>query len=168
MARAIIGDKNYDIKFDSDNKLKGTINGEVFDFKIDSNIENNHSVLYRNSVFDIDLISIDIDKKLINLLVNGNLFELELEDKYDFIINKLGLRKSKSIKEGFVESIMPGLIIDIHVSEGESVFKGQKLVTLEAMKMENIIKSPSNSTIKEISITKGNTVEKGDILFILE
>ena len=168
MARAIIGDKNYDIEFDADTELKGTINGEVFDFKIDSNIENNYSILYNNSVFDIDFISIDIDKKLIKLLVNGYLFELELEDRFDFIIKKLGLRKSNSTKEDFVESIMPGLIIDINVREGENVFKGQKLVTLEAMKMENVIKSPRNSTIKKIYFKKGNTVEKGDILFELE
>lgn len=168
MARAIIGDNNYEIEFDTDSKFKGTINGDVFDFKIDSNIENNYSVLYRSSIFDIDLVSFDTDKKLVNILVNGNSFEIEIEDKFDFIIKKLGLRESNSTVEGFVESIMPGLIIDIHVVEGESVVKGQKLVTLEAMKMENIIKSPRHSIIRKVSIKKGHTVEKGDVLFELE
>lgn len=168
MARSIIDGVNYNIEFDVDSSFKGKIDGERFNFNITSNKDNNYTILYQNNVFDVDVISFNYDEKLISLLVNGESIDVELEDKFDFIIKKLGLRKSNSIEEGFIESIMPGLIVDIHAVEGERVVKGQKLITLEAMKMENIIKSPSDSLIKKVSIEKGDTVEKGDILFELE
>lgn len=59
---------------------------------------------------------------------------------------------------------MPGLVIDIRVQPGDRVAKGQPLVVIEAMKMENIIKARADVTIKAISVDRGKSVEKGDTL----
>ena len=63
---------------------------------------------------------------------------------------------------------MPGLVLDILVEPGQTIHKGEAVLILEAMKMENIIKSPVDGTIKSIGINKGNAVEKNEILVNFE
>jgi biotin carboxyl carrier protein len=59
---------------------------------------------------------------------------------------------------------MPGLVLSILVKEGDEVKKGDNLLVLEAMKMENIIKSPADVTIKFIKIKPSDKVEKNQVL----
>ena len=59
---------------------------------------------------------------------------------------------------------MPGMVLNILVAEGQEVKKGEALIILEAMKMENILKSPTDGVIKKIAINKGVAVEKNQIL----
>lgn len=65
---------------------------------------------------------------------------------------------------GHVKSPLPGVILDIYVKEGDMVTKGQKLLCLEAMKMENNIASDKDGKIIKISANKGDTIMEGDIL----
>ena len=62
---------------------------------------------------------------------------------------------------------MPGKILDIKVSEGQSVSKGTVLAILEAMKMENEIVAPANGTVAGVHVSKGQGVESGDLLISL-
>jgi biotin carboxyl carrier protein len=59
---------------------------------------------------------------------------------------------------------MPGLIIDLKIKTGDIVKPGDPLLILEAMKMENILKSPGEGTIKNVKVKKGDNVEKGQVL----
>ena len=59
---------------------------------------------------------------------------------------------------------MPGLIIDLKVKDGDQVKAGDPLLILEAMKMENIIKSPGDATVKSVKVTMGEGVEKNQVL----
>jgi biotin carboxyl carrier protein len=59
---------------------------------------------------------------------------------------------------------MPGLVVNILVAEGDTIAKGDALLVLEAMKMENIIKSPGEGVVKKININKGQAVEKNQVL----
>jgi glutaconyl-CoA decarboxylase len=68
---------------------------------------------------------------------------------------------------GAIAAPMPGTVIAISVTPGSSVIKGQTLLVLEAMKMENDIKAPTSGTIQEIKITEGASVNAGDILIVL-
>ncbi len=69
-----------------------------------------------------------------------------------------------SSKVNEVKAPMPGLVLDIRVSEGDEVKKGDPILVLEAMKMENIIKSPTDGVIKKINVKKGLAVEKNQVL----
>jgi len=64
-------------------------------------------------------------------------------------------------------SPMPGTIISVAVSDGAVVSKGQTLLILEAMKMENEIKAPWDGTIAEVKVSKGASVNAGDTLIVL-
>ena len=66
-----------------------------------------------------------------------------------------------------VKAPMPGLILDVLVEEGQEVKKGDHLLILEAMKMENVIKSPSDGLVTGLHAIKGDSVEKGKILLSL-
>lgn len=66
-----------------------------------------------------------------------------------------------------VQSPLPGVIIDITCNVGDAVKKGDKVVVLEAMKMENDIKADRDGTIAAINVTKGESVQEGTDLFTI-
>ena len=68
---------------------------------------------------------------------------------------------------GAVKAPMPGTVLSIGVAAGDKVTKGQTLLILEAMKMENQIMAPIDGVIKEINVTQGVSVNAGDILVVL-
>lgn len=63
-----------------------------------------------------------------------------------------------------IKSPLPGVILDIFVKEGDTVKEGQKLMMLEAMKMENNIEAECNGVVTKVNVSKGNSVLEGDIL----
>lgn len=66
-----------------------------------------------------------------------------------------------------VSAPMPGNILETSVSVGDSVTSGQKLVVLEAMKMENDITAPCAGTIAQVAVAKGDSVSTGDLLVVI-
>ena len=72
--------------------------------------------------------------------------------------------KSNNNKIKEIKAPMPGLVLDILVKEGTEIKKGDPVLILEAMKMENILKSPEDGSIKKIKVRKGKVVEKNDML----
>ncbi len=75
---------------------------------------------------------------------------------------------SASSAEGTaVASPMPGTILAINVTNGQSVRSGEVLIVLEAMKMENDIVAPSDGIVKQVLVTKGSTVDTDQVLVII-
>jgi len=72
-----------------------------------------------------------------------------------------------SAKTGTIKSPLPGTIIDIFVKPGDKVTIGQRILLLEAMKMENNIESDKAGTVAEIKVSKGDAVMEGDVLIII-
>ncbi|HPT15350.1 MAG TPA: biotin/lipoyl-binding protein [Bacteroidales bacterium] len=68
---------------------------------------------------------------------------------------------------GNIKSPLPGVILELHVREGDSVKIGQKLITLEAMKMENNINADKEGKVVSIKVGKGDSVMEGDILLVI-
>jgi biotin carboxyl carrier protein len=67
-----------------------------------------------------------------------------------------------------LKAMMPGRVVNVLVSVGDKVTLQQGLVVIEAMKMENELKSPKAGKVTEIKVTPGQTVEKGDLLLVVE
>ena len=118
--------------------------------------------------FKATVLAHDFSKKTFSLKINGRVYDLKLDDQYDQLVSKLGLEISTSNKIKDVKAPMPGLVLDIAVNPGQVIKEGDKLLILEAMKMENVIKSAGEGVVKTIHIDKGNAVDKGQLLIEME
>lgn len=91
-------------------------------------------------------------------------YNVTLLDALQQQIEKMGMNAKMDLAFTMLKAPMPGLVLDICVNEGDEVQKGDKLIVLEAMKMENALLAPANVTIKKIAVKKGDSVEKGALL----
>jgi biotin carboxyl carrier protein len=87
-----------------------------------------------------------------------------LQDKFDLLLEKMGMNNTNGGNVISIKAPMPGLIIDLKVKDGDLVKQNDPLIVLEAMKMENVIKSPGDSVVKSVKVKKGESVEKNQIL----
>ncbi len=101
----------------------------------------------------------------------NNFNELIIEDT----VYKTRINKKYSIKKHYqpkdnsiVSAFIPGTVRKIYVSEGQNVFRGDKLLVLEAMKMKNDIVAPINAKVKNIKVNIDEVVAKNQILIELE
>jgi biotin carboxyl carrier protein len=148
----------------TENLISGTINQQPFDIDIIKVREGVFSIIKDGKSYNAEIIKqLPEDKKLV-VKINNTSYTIDVKDKYDDLLHNLGLDNLASKKVNDVKAPMPGMVLNVLVSEGQEVKKGDALIVLEAMKMENILKSPSDGTIKKIAITKGVAVEKNQLL----
>ncbi|MBV8823188.1 MAG: acetyl-CoA carboxylase biotin carboxyl carrier protein subunit, partial [Ktedonobacteraceae bacterium] len=107
-----------------------------------------------------------IEKQTYEISFAGQHFEVKVEDERNKLLTEL-VKSGASIGEAVVCAPMPGLVIDVPVEQGAAVTAGQTLVVLEAMKMENDLSSPIAGTIQELRVTKGQTVDEGEVLLVV-
>lgn len=130
--------------------------------------EGSYHIVKDNKGYSIQLVHIDKTSKTVELKVNGNLHTVHLQDEQDVLVEQLGFLSVASQKSSDVKAPMPGLILDVMVEAGQEVSEGDALIILEAMKMENMIKASADGIIKSIEISKGDTVDKNQLLIELE
>jgi pyruvate carboxylase subunit B len=85
-------------------------------------------------------------------------------DEQAAMLEKLGFRKAATASKGDLKAPMPGRIISVHVNVGDVVSSGQRLIVLEAMKMENELRSILDGTVTAIHVQPGQSVEKNTVL----
>ena len=102
--------------------------------------------------------------------VNGTVYEVELEEMTGAPAAAPVAAPAPSAAAApaaggeKVTSPMPGTILSVNVAAGDAVKRGQVLMILEAMKMENEIMCPCDGTVTSVSVTKGTAVESGTLL----
>lgn len=123
------------------------------------------------------------------ILINGNEYLVQIEEiesegksgelekpteKKETVTSKISQvqkvesrHRSKGEKETVIEAPIPGIVLSIEVKVGDKVEKGENLLVLEAMKMENEIMAPVDGIVTEIKIQQGNSVNAGDILVVI-
>lgn len=119
------------------------------------------------------------------VIVNGNEYNVQIEEikEHSSVIQSVIEKKTEAPKvipkaappkkvitenaAGAINAPLPGAILDVKVKMGDKVKKGDTLIILEAMKMENEIMAPGDGTVVEIGIQKGNSVNAGDVLIVL-
>ncbi len=123
-------------------------------------------VISNNKSYNAEIIKHDAADKTFHIKVNNNIYKVQVKDKFDVLLKELGLDVANSKKVTDLKAPMPGLVVEVAIEEGQEVKQGEKLIVLEAMKMENILKAPIDVTIKKVNVKKGNTVEKNEVLII--
>ena len=148
--------------------ITGIINGNEFTWDVVDVKEKRYSVIKNNQSYQVEVLAINKKEKSCAVKVNGLIFRLNIKDKYDELLQHLGMDNLSNNKVSDLKAPMPGLVLDISTAQGETVKKGDALFILEAMKMENIIKSPTDGIIKDIAVDKGETVEKNQVILNFE
>lgn len=156
-----------------------TTNGDTFDIEI---IDGKH-VRLGEKIVEVDFQAIS-GQPVYTLLVDGKSYEayvqqsdgcwqvilmgrfyaLKVEDERDRMLRKAGVGDSFSDAEFQLKAPMPGLVIDVPVKEEQEVKKGDVLVILESMKMQNELRSPQNGTVSRIRVKTGDNVEQHQLL----
>jgi biotin carboxyl carrier protein len=114
--------------------------------------------------YQVEVIDHSVESKTVTLRVNGKIYRVELKDRFDLLLEKMGMSNAASGKLNAVRAPMPGLILDLRIQAGDTVKTGDALLVLEAMKMENVLKAPGEGVVKELKVKKGDSVEKGQVL----
>jgi biotin carboxyl carrier protein len=149
-------------------------NNEVLlnDMKVDSDWisigKNKFHVLVNNQSVTIEFIETDETGKQLTIMVNGQKQVVQVQDQFDALLKQLGMDKMVSAKINEVKAPMPGLVLRILVTEGQAVQKGDALLVLEAMKMENIIKAAGEGIVKTIKVEPKLAVDKNQVMLVME
>ena len=122
------------------------------------------NVIYEHKSFNTELVELNKAEKQCIIKVNGNTYKIQVEDQFDQLLKKLGLDNLATNKVAEIKAPMPGLVLNVMVAEGVEVKKGDNLLILEAMKMENILKSSTDGIVKKVLIKQGDKVEKNQLL----
>jgi biotin carboxyl carrier protein len=124
----------------------------------------NFHVLYDGKAYKAVLEKENEEGNLYSIRVNGTRYEVAIADKYQRLVKQMGLTVGGAQKLNNVKAPMPGLVLDVMVHAGDEVKKGDALLVLEAMKMENVLKATGDGKVKLVTVKKGAAVDKGAIL----
>ena len=146
------------------------VKANEFEFFIDEEYANNsdvvqvgedtYNVLINGRSVNVKISPPENTIKKIRTEVNGTIYDVEIEDQLDQMLHRMGFNSNagKQIKE--IKAPMPGLVKEISVTEGQEVNEGDRILILEAMKMENSILIHGSGKIKKILVKPGQAVEK--------
>lgn len=137
---------NYDIEIIAD---KAMVDGKEIGIKLN---EDEDEITIERGIFRCDFVE-DGEPSL--MIINS----------MTYVVSRI-LARNSIFKE--VKSPMTGKIVGVFVKSGNEVKRGQLLVVLEAMKMENQIRSHANGRIREINVCEGQSVDTGEILITFE
>ena len=159
--------KEYEVEL-TPSGTSGKINGENFTVDLLKIKEGNYHVLRNNKSYNIELLVADRSQKSFVIKVNGNKYHINVKDRFDELLKSMGMEVAGSGKVNEIKAPMPGLVLDILVAPGQEIKKGDPVMVLEAMKMENILKSPADGTIKKINVEHKQAVDKNQVLVYFE
>jgi biotin carboxyl carrier protein len=111
-----------------------------------------------------DLVGIDWTQKIVTLRIEGNKYQVQVKEPIDLFLDQIGIKLPTPKAMNNLIAPMPGLVLKVLVEEGTQVQKGDPILILEAMKMENVFKAPQDATIKSIHVAPQQAVEKGSEL----
>lgn len=157
---------NQDFVYNSTSGI-ALLNGVPVEADVIKLAPNKFHLLINHQSYSLELIEKSENSKSMKILVNGVKQEISIKDQYDTLLAQLGMDKMMSSKSNSVKAPMPGLVLRIMVNEGDTVKKGDPLLVLEAMKMENIIKADGEGVIKRIAVEPKQVVEKNTLLIEL-
>lgn len=130
--------------------------------------KNTFHLLKDQKSYEAKVLAIDWSAKTLTIEINNSPYQVKISDQYDQLVKKMGFEVSDKQQANDIKAPMPGLVLEVSVEEGQEVKEGDGLVILEAMKMENIIKSAGSGIVKTILIKKGTAVDKGQLLIEME
>ncbi len=155
-------DRSWEVDYRTSDDLR--LNGQSFAWDMAMLAPGRFQVLHGGRSYDAEVVSADYAAKQFTLKINGQRIELHAQDRFDLLLQRLGLSTAAAAQVNELKAPMPGLIVDVRVQPGQIVQKGDPLLVLEAMKMENILKAPADGTVSAIKVSLRDNVQKGQLL----
>lgn len=125
---------------------------------------NNQFILDNNKSKLVSVKEVNHELKRYQIQIDGRTYQVQISDAVDQQILKMNLKSKKSNQLKELRAPMPGLVRQVNVQVGDQVDSGDALFILEAMKMENVLKSPVNGLVSDLFVKPGESVEKNQIL----
>jgi len=158
-----VGEKEYTIEIDHDDEI--VVNGERFavDFQ-DSPDGHIYSLLLNNQSLEGLAMEREEDWQV---LIRGELYNVQVQDERSYRLAQARGTAVSVTGEATVKSPMPGIIIAVSVSADELVKKGETVIILESMKMENELRAPRDGKVSRVFVQPGVGVEKNQPLLVI-
>jgi len=125
---------------------------------------NNQMILDNNKSKLVSVKGVDHELKRYQIQIDGRIYQVQISDEVDQQILTMNLKSKRSNQLKELRAPMPGLVRQVNVQAGDQVDTGDSLFILEAMKMENLLKSPVNGKVSDVFVKPGESVEKNQIL----
>lgn len=164
MYKVISKNQTYQVSFSDSDKNSGLINNKPFIVDKQEIETGKFHALLQNKGYNIEVVKINKTDKTVELKINNRIYTYQVKDKFDELLANMGLEGLATKKIKTLKAPMPGLVLEILVAPGNAVKKGDNLLVLEAMKMENMIKAPADAEVKTVAISAGLAVEKNQLL----
>ena len=119
---------------------------------------------YKGQSFHGEILEDGSENNELKIKVNHRVFSVKKKGELDELIAALGLDKPKVRKLKELQAPMPGRIVQITVEVGQELNIGDEILSLEAMKMENVLKAEGIGKVKTILIKPDQVVDKGSVL----
>ena len=161
MYKATVNKRDYNIE---NNNGELVVDGNVVDWDLVKISDQYFHVLIKNESYRAEVIKADPITKSFVVKINGRIYDVALKDRFDLLLERMGLNNGLAGKANNVKAPMPGLIVELRVKPGDHVNPGDALLILEAMKMENMIKATAQTVVKSVKVAKGDSVEKNQVL----
>lgn len=163
---AKLADQNFTVEIEESGKSVYRVSVDGNEFLVDGKKtgRTNYSLIVDNRSFEVE---VDNTEDEYRVLVDGRTYRIQLIDERRMRVGAARLGAEPQGRQN-VSVPMPGKVIAVLVAEGDPVDKGQGLVIVEAMKMENEVRSPITGAVKEIKVKPGDTVEGGAVLLVIE
>lgn len=145
-----------------------TLNGQLFAWDLVA-LDNSHfHIIKDNRSFNAEVVEANYADKSFKVKVNETIYNVAAKDRFDLLLEQMGMNSSAKSKVNNIKAPMPGLIWDIKVQIGDAVKAGDVVLVLVAMKMENALKSAGDGVVKSIKVNKGDSVDKNQVLIEFE
>ena len=158
-----IGGKEYAWTFNGDGTF--VCNGKPVAIELRPISQDRVSVILNGKSYDAAVSS---NSSGYDVLINGILVHVEVESRSVTAARRLGHAFAAQSAGVEVRSPMPGMVVRLEVSAGSRVQAGDGLLILEAMKMENEIKSKTSGAVHKVMVTEKQIVDKGQLLLVIQ
>jgi biotin carboxyl carrier protein len=155
-----VEDQEYMIEIDREDEI--SVNGQVFHIDFQQLAEGGMLSLLINNR-SLEAIVEERDEAW-EVLLRGELYSIQVQDERAYRLAKARGTAVEASGEALIKSPMPGIIIAVSVVPGQMIKKGDQVIILESMKMENELRSPKDGLVLRVHVDQGAGVEKGQAL----
>lgn len=165
MIKAIVNGKS---SFTVNQGAQLTCNDKVVDWSGVQLSNGDFSIIMDGRSYTAQVLKLDKETKTVQLQIEQQVYEVAIEEPIDQLLASMGIKDALVKKINDIKAPMPGLVLKVLVTPGQVIKKGDPVLILEAMKMENVFKSATDAVVKEIKVKERTAVEKGEVLIVLE